>query len=350
MNVSAELVRGGPLDRFWNEWDGLLERAHHPDPLRRSSYLRAWLEFIGVDVTPLVVGVRRRGDLIAGAVLVGSRRRGLRITRQIGSSGDLAQPELPAVDDAARAALNDALRGLRADLLVLEGLDEAGATIAGLRESGLPFRLEDPVSRHRLVVADRNRRLRERDKRVRKLIRSLARSEREARTLVIRDPSEMVARLPALLDFQARHWAGDQAENQLAGPGLRRAFSERALSALAREGRLWNAEFRVDDRLAAFQLVAIGERSALLYNGAYDRSDAQLSGAGWASMLAAADAVEEAQIPQLDTGPGDFDYKRAFGEPIASSTAYVPISLLGRAAMRVRSMRQGSSPRGVWQE
>ena len=339
MRPSSEFVDASGMERFWPEWDGLLERAHHPDPLRRSSWLRVWLELVGVDANPIVVGVRRGGELVAGAVLVASRRRGLRVLRQIGDSGDLAQPEFPSVDGAARAALSHALRGLRGDLLVLEGLDDAGVTVRGFRHAGLTVRLEDTQVRRRLVMADRQKRLRERGKRVRKLIRILGRAERESSTFVSSEPSEVVARLPALLDFQAEHWDGDPSANQLAGPGVRRLFSERALVALAREGRLWNAEFIVDGRLAAFQLVAIGERSALLYNSAYDRSDRQLSGAGWASMLAAADAVAEAGIPQLDTGPGDLDYKRAFSEPILSSTAYVPISPLGHAAMRLRDIR-----------
>lgn len=319
-------------------WDEL-QAACVGDPLRRLAWLQAWMGEIGHDVEPRCLIVDRRRTPVAIAALECASRGGVKVVRHMGQDDAWFDIRPPARDDAALRALLTTISAEPGDVLDLDGWPADEDTETALRET-LPGVRISPRSTWRLPVADPPRSVRKRRKEVG---RTRRRAAERGVTLVENwsdDSAAIRQRIGALLDFHAVHFPRDE-PNLLAGPGPRRRFSERAISAMADEGRVRLAEVKTDGgTLVAWDLAVVGERGrAVAYAGAFDRSLDNLAGLGWVSMMSMVDALAEEGVEELDFGPGPAAYKDLVAREVPLLRATAPLSRRGRLALAAHRAR-----------
>ncbi len=314
-------------------WDDLVG-AHAPaDPLRRTAWLTAWRAEAGASVAPRCVIVDRGRAPVAIAPLEVATRGGLRLVRHLGQGDAWFHIAPPAADADALAVLLAAIAAEPGDILQLDGFAADEDTVAALRTAIPGVRLTAGET-WRLEVADPPRSVRKRRKEVGRAQRRAAERGVSLAVDVTGDWSEIGPRLPALLDFHAAHFPGE-GDNLLAGPGVRRRFTERAIAAMGAEGRVRLAEVRVEGGpMVAWDLALVGDGgSAVAYAGAFDRDRDDVTMLGWISMLAMIEALEAEGVGLVDFGPGPAPYKDLISRAVPLVRATAPLSLRGRAAL-----------------
>ncbi|MCC6832422.1 MAG: GNAT family N-acetyltransferase [Thermoleophilia bacterium] len=322
------------LDRLAEAgWDDLLTSRPPADPLRRIAWLEVWLREAAGAVEPRAVIVDRDGAVVAAAALERTRRGGMDIVRNLGQGDAWFQIAPPALDHAALHALLAQIAEEPGDILMLDGCPADPDTVATLT-AAIPGVRITPHETWRLVIADPPRSVRKRRKEARRAVRRAAEQGTEMHLEWTTRWADIGPRIGGLLDFHARHFPGE-GPNLLAGPGVRRAFTEAAIPALGAEGRARLVEVRSGDgELLAWDLAFRGDgASAVAYAGAFDRSREDLMTLGWISMLHMVERLEQEGVEVVDFGPGPAPYKDLISRSVPLVRAVAPLSLKGRAAL-----------------
>jgi CelD/BcsL family acetyltransferase involved in cellulose biosynthesis len=325
------------------DWDALLWRQPLPDPTRSAGWLAAWWGAYGAPRrgrTPHVLLAEEGGRLVGGMALMSERApAGLRLLRNLGASSHWFDPS-PLIDEGRHdvlAALGRAVAGLPADLVVLEDL-VAGAGATAALTAGIPGAREIPQGerRHR-YRADRPPRLRSR----RKETRRLERRAREAGRLeveVLEDHDRILEGIDDAIALVERAWRTRGDASEITGP-VGRAYLLAALASLEPGAAVMSRVVR-DGRLAAFDLALRHGVMAVIFRGNWD-PDSGVSGAGWMSMLALFDHLEERGVQVIDLGKFAWSYKRSLVSPPVQELATVQAArgvggMAGRVLWRTR--------------
>lgn len=322
------------LDRLAEAgWDDLVAARPPADPLRRIAWLEVWLREAAGPVEPRAVVIDRDGAVVAAAALECVRRGGMDIVRNLGQGDAWFQIAPPSRDHTALHALYAQIAEEPGDILMLDGCPADPDTVATLRATIPGVRIV-PHETWRLEIADPPRSVRKRRKEARRAVRRAAEQGTEMHLEWITDWAEIAPRIAGLLDFHARNFPGD-GPNLLAGPGVRRRFTEAAIPALGEEGRVRLVEVRDGaGALLAWDLAFRGDdASAVAYAGAFDRSREDLMTLGWISMLHMVEQLEGEGVEVVDFGPGPAPYKDLISRSVPLVRSVAPLSMKGRAAL-----------------
>jgi CelD/BcsL family acetyltransferase involved in cellulose biosynthesis len=314
-------------------WDALAGARRPADPLRRIAWLEAWRKEAGAGVEPRCVIVDRGRTPVAAAPLERVSRGGVRLVRHLGQGDAWFHIAPPAEDAAALATLLAAVAAEPGDILQLDGFAADDETADALRGAIPGVRLTTGET-WRLETADPPRSVRKRRKEAGRAQRRAAERGISLTVDVTDDWEVVAARVPELLDLHAVHFPGE-GPNLLAGPGVRRRFTERALAAMGAERRVRLAEVRITGgSLAAWDLALVGAAgTAVAYAGAFDRGRDDVTMLGWISMLAMVEALEAEGVELVDFGPGPAPYKDLISRAVPLVRATAPLSRRGRAAL-----------------
>ncbi len=316
-------------------WDALVAETPHPDPTRRAAWMTAWREQRSPAGQALAITVQRDGALVAAAPLVITNGGSLSRVRLLGADGPWFNLEPPARDDAARKALFSAMRDLPGDLLMLEGIEQEGASASCAREL-LPSGPVVPTSDgFRLTIAEPPKSMRKRRKEVRRGLRRAEDAGRPLSSAAYRG-AEVLPRLDGLLDFHAEHFDRDGV-NGLAGEEAR-PFTRHALGDLTSDD-LRLIEVRDHEaQLVAFDIAIVSGSYAASYAGALDRASG-LPNLGWISVMALIDSLELEGVEIVDFGAESEAYKGLIAREVPLCRVYAPISRRGRFALFARRAR-----------
>jgi hypothetical protein len=325
-------------------WDDLLARAGGRDPLRRSAVLTLPDPAGERAAVPRLVLAERGGRAVAGAALGVGRERGLVTVRHLGHAPNWFDPEPPAEDEEARAALAEALAAQPGDLLVLEELAEEGplaGAIAGRRGDVElipgPWTFRIATGSRRMGAAPRRRE-------ARRLARRAAERGTPVRIAATADWPAIDRQLDELLGMQARAWR-DRDPDAFTGTPEGLAFVRRAVEALGREGRARLVRLDVGERLGAFHLALVWGTRAVVYKTAFDRGLAGLPGLGWSSLLALIDRLAAEGVRSIDLGPWGGAYKSHVADAEATVTLRLPLSPAGRIYLMAAAVTRGAARR-----
>ena len=325
------------------DWDALLWRQPLPDPTRSAGWLSAWWGAYGAPRRgrrPHVLLAEDDGRLVGGMALMSERApAGLTLLRHLGASSHWFDPS-PVADDGRHdvlAALGRAVAEQPADLVVLEDL-VAGAGATAALAAGIPGAREIPQDerRHRYNAArppDLGRR--------RKETRRLERRAREAGRLevqVVEGPERILAKIDDAIALVERAWRTRGDASEITGP-VGRAYLVAALASLEPGAAVMSRVVR-DGRLAAFDLALRHGGMAVIFRGNWDPGSG-VSGAGWMSMLALFDHLEESGVQVIDLGKFAWSYKRTLASPPVQALATVQAArgmggMAGRVLWRTR--------------
>lgn len=323
-------------------WDELLDRAGCGDPLRRMAVL-ALPDPSARRAVPRAIVVSRDGTTVAAAALGARRGRGLTTVGHLGDQANWFDPAPPAVDEAARAALVEALLEQPGDLLLLDELPGDGEFVraiaarrpdAQILEGPATFRIAPGTERRRRSLSARRRE-------VGRLTRRAA--ERGTPLAVTAEGSweAIRAQLPELLAMQEAAWKGRDPDD-FTGTSQGRSFVAAAITALGTEGRVRLVRVEVGGRLAAFHLALVSGRRAILYKTAFDRTLTGLPGLGWCSLLAMIDRLEAEGVTDIDLGPWGGGYKAHIADPEPTVTIRLALSAPGRAYLVAARAKRGA--------
>jgi CelD/BcsL family acetyltransferase involved in cellulose biosynthesis len=326
-------------------WDDLLAAAGQRDPLRRSAVLALPDPAGDRAAVPRAVLVERGGRAVAAAALGVGRERGLVTVRHLGHAPNWFDPEPPAVDEEARAALVEALLSQPGDLLMLEELAEEGPLAGALADGSRPeIEVIPGPWTFRVRVADR----RSHTARRRREARRLARRAADRGTPVVVRASGQWDRirihLHDLIDLQAESWEGREPD-AFTGTFAGRRHVRRTIRALGAEGRARLVRVDVGPRLAAFHLAFVWGTRAVIYKTAFDRRLRGLPGLGWCSLLSILDLLAAEGVRWVDLGPGGDAYKAHIAEPEATLSVRAPLSPVGRVYMLAANARHAAGRR-----
>ncbi|WP_217914886.1 GNAT family N-acetyltransferase [Miltoncostaea marina] len=326
-------------------WDELVAGGRTADPLRRTTWLRAWAREAGAAVEHRCVIVDRDRAVAAAAPLESLSRGGLRLVRHLGQGDAWFDIAPPAVDDAARADLLAAIAAEPGDILLLDGMGADEVTAEALR-SAIPRVRLSPAETWRLELADPPRSMRKRRKEAGRARRRAAERGVVLAVDYTDDWPLIERRLATLLDFHAAHFPGD-GPNLLAGAGVRRRFAEEGIRALGAEGRARLVQVTIEGGpMVAWDLALVGDgASAIAYAGAFDRSRDDLMTLGWISMLALVEGLGAEGVAVLDFGPGPAPYKDLIARAVPLVRATAPLSARGRAALAAHRAAAGARAR-----
>lgn len=320
-------------------WDDLLERAGPRDPLRRLAVLELPDE-ISAGRRPRALTLERSGHTVAGAALSVGRERGLRVVRHLGNFVNWFAPEPPAAGPEARDELAAALASQPGDLLTLEEMTRSHPVVLALARAGPGVEIIPGPSTYRVDLVQALPRLAKRRREARRLGRRADEGGTPMETTVSADAATIAGWLDEMEGLVIRSWHGRGPEpytRLTAG----RAYTRRAVLALAAEGRARASRVDLGGRLAAFHVAAVWGQDAVIYRSATDRSAARLPGGlGWASMLTLFDALAGEGVQRADMGHGGADYKRHLAAPTPLVTVRIPLSARGRLYLRAAAARR----------
>jgi len=259
--------------------------------------------------------------------------------RHLGQAPNWFDPEPPAVDAAAYAALAKALATQPGDLLVLEELRADGPLATALVERRPDAQLLSGPPAFHVRTGSVRARGGPRRREAGRLARRADDRDTPLRLRATADWAQVEPLLDEVLDLQARAWEGRDPD-PFTGTATGRAFVREAVAAMGREDRVRLLRLHVGERMAAFHLSLVWGTRAVVYKTAFDRSLDALPGLGWASLLATIDRLAGEGVRTVDLGPWGDAFKSHIADAVPTVTIRLSLSPVGRAYLGAASAKR----------